>query len=169
MVLRLAALALAVALCHIVRADPPPTEPARGFTLELGMGLGAMKFGESSDVGLGLSGGLGGFVSPNVALSLRVSGIDRGGYTGMIGPHVQVWLGDDVFIGAGGGLGFYALCNVYYGCTSGAAAGGTARVGLVATRIGMTHVSVSFEVTAMEPKATGWIQTYSLLVGGQTF
>jgi hypothetical protein len=159
--------ALVLALTAVAHADP--AEPARGFTLELGMGMGAIKFPESSTIGLGLSGGIGGFITHDVALTLRVSGIDRAGYTGLIGPHVQVWLGDDVFVGVGGGLGFYALCDVVYGCSTGDAPGGTARIGIVATRIGLTHVSMSVEATAMKPDSVGVIQTYSLLVGGQTF
>ena len=133
------------------------------------MGLGLRRIGENNDFGLGLSGGFGWFVSPSVAVSLRVAGLDRGGYTGVIGPHVQVWLGDDAFIGAGGGLGFLAICGPLAGCNAAAAAAGTARIGLVASRIGFTRLSVSLEVTAMDPKETGWVQTYALLIGGQTF
>lgn len=177
----LAKLVIVIALCKIGHAQPSLTDPLPapapaapmvgpvGGTTELAMGPGAIRVGETSITGLGLSGGFGYFVSPQVALGLRVSGIDRGGYTGMAGPHLQVWLGDDVFVGAGGGIGFYALCDVVLGCASEAAAAGTARIGLVATRIGFTRLSVSFEVIAMEPKSTGWMETYSFMVGGQTF
>jgi hypothetical protein len=59
----------------------------------------------------GLDLGAGTFVTPRVALTLRLSGgtiVESGelAYFGVLGPHAQIWVTDRVWAGAGGGLGF---------------------------------------------------------------
>ena len=103
--------------------DVDPSRPRReGFTLELGLGGAVTSVsgvpGLSGAVRPGIGGlslGLGGFVSRDLALSLRITGsqswaTNAGGDTSMIsfgavGLGVQYYVTDRVFAGASAGLG----------------------------------------------------------------
>lgn len=91
-----------------------------GFTLLLNMGVGwqTNEFADETATGLGgLNLGIGGFVSPKLAIMFRFSGtnvtysnvgpnsVDINGISGTGGPVVQFWLNDYVNFEAGGGLG----------------------------------------------------------------
>lgn len=81
-------------------------------TFEVNAGLGIFSLYDSSITrfgGVDLGGGA--YVTPRVALTLRLAGgtiVEGGevGYFGVLGPHAQVWATDRLWIGAGGGLGF---------------------------------------------------------------
>ncbi len=70
----------------------------------------------------GLDLGVGRFVSHNVALSLRIAGVtglDNGlSYLGVLGPHAQLWLEPQGWIGAGIGVGFAIGCGGGVGCNA---------------------------------------------------
>ena len=130
--LRLLAASLAlVAVPALAAAQPassPPTapplpytvpavvEPARsGFTLELNLGLGVTMFspmegeGESRSGLSGLNLGLGGWLSPQTALTVRVTGnsFDEQGtqiVAGMLGVVLQHMVNDAVWVGGGVGI-----------------------------------------------------------------
>jgi len=103
--------------------DADPSRPRReGFTLELGLGGAVTSVsgvpGLSGAVRPGIGGlslGLGGFVTRDLALSLRITGsqswaTNAGGDTSMIsfgsvGLGAQYYLTDRVFAGASAGLG----------------------------------------------------------------
>ena len=112
----------------------PSSEPSsyvrHGFTMELGLGMS--QTGTSSDVGgrdhsgLGLaplSLGLGGFLTPRLALIGRAAGTSysredsRGNsystVNGFYGPTLQYWATDRVFLG--GGVGLAVLAADLYG------------------------------------------------------
>lgn len=114
--------------------QPPPPGPyaprpaasfRNGLTGELNLGLGFIWArngdGQESDTEValaGLSAGIGGWINPQMALTLRVAGAtystDFGTSTarfttGVIGPSLQYWLDDRLWIGGGAGLGFAAI------------------------------------------------------------
>ncbi|MEN8008271.1 MAG: hypothetical protein ABFS42_14740 [Candidatus Krumholzibacteriota bacterium] len=99
-------------------APAAPQGPDRsGFSLLLTLGLGLQKVA-SSDMETGLGGlnlGIGGFVSPDLAVMFRFSGtsvtydewygnIDF--TSGVGGPCVQYWVDDSINLEGGLGLGF---------------------------------------------------------------
>jgi hypothetical protein len=98
----------------------PPVARRSGFTMELGLGgafthVDADSRVEPAKFGLApLSFGIGGFFSRNVALTFRATGVslfqNRGGRTeqvlvGSYGPSLQIYVSENVFVGAGVGLG----------------------------------------------------------------
>jgi hypothetical protein len=112
----------------ILVEEPRPRRS--GITLEASLGVSVTRFDpaddgyESSPESVsrnGISGlnlGIGGFVSPTTALTLRIAGTtftetsyygDTTFVAGFAGPAVQTWLGDRAFIGAGVGVGFLAI------------------------------------------------------------
>jgi hypothetical protein len=106
------------ALSQIVEtpvAKSAPQGPDRsGFTLLLTMGVGFQKLGDSRDWETGLGGlnlGIGGFVSPDLAVMFRLSGttVQYGIYdivSGVGGPGVQYWVSDSFNLEGALGLGF---------------------------------------------------------------
>lgn len=101
-------------------ATATPVPRRSGFTFELGLGgsfthVDADPRVEGAKFGLApLSFGIGGFLSRNVALTFRATGAslfqNRGGTTeqvlvGSYGPSLQIYVAENVFIGAGAGLG----------------------------------------------------------------
>ncbi len=95
-----------------------------GLTLELGIGASVMALDNApaeaarDNVGLApLSLGIGGFLSPDVALTFRMTGTssfrDRGAgleqtVLGFYGPSLQYFVSDDLFVSGGVGLGLLA-------------------------------------------------------------
>lgn len=106
-------------------APRPAASFRNGLTGELNLGLGFIWArngdGQESDTEValaGLSAGIGGWINPQMALTLRVAGAtystDFGPSTarfttGVIGPSLQYWLDDRLWIGGGAGLGFAAI------------------------------------------------------------
>jgi hypothetical protein len=102
--------------------DTPPRPRRAGFTLEGSLGLGVTRVagGDDAEHFIGLSGlnvGIGGFIGPQTALTLRIAGgtfsSDRFGpelryTTGFGGPAVQHYVTDRLFVGGGLGLGVFA-------------------------------------------------------------
>lgn len=129
----------------------------RGVAFEIGIGLGLMS--ATSDTGssgsafglAGISAGLGGYLSENVALTLRISGgtvSENGERLGQYfaGPALQRWLSDTVWVGGGVGLGVAQLIS------SGATVidtdlGFSARIGANLTGRSLHSINLSAEYT----------------------
>jgi hypothetical protein len=103
---------------------PQPTGPQRdGITVGVDIGLGMTHvslgdFGSDSEGGLsGLNLSLGGFLSPSMAIILRVSGTTFGEFgadqsiSGFLGGAVQAWVGPKFFVGGGAGIGILTCSN----------------------------------------------------------
>ena len=95
--------------------DPTTEAPIgrRGFTVEASLGLSVLveqalysrEIGKAPGVGLSL--GVGYFVTPSVALSLRATDFWLPGFhVGVVGPHAQIWPAPKMWLGAGLGVGF---------------------------------------------------------------
>ena len=101
-------------------AAPDPWALHRTMTFELNVGLGwmyAQADGDSdtSDLGIGgLSLGIGGWVSPQLAITGRIAGVtlsenDATLSNIFVGPSVQYWLNPNAWIGGGAGVGILRL------------------------------------------------------------
>ncbi len=106
-------------------APPSNASLRRGMTGELNLGLGFIWArngdGQESDTEValaGLSAGIGGWLNPQMALTLRVAGATYSTdsafgnarfTTGVVGPSLQYWLDDRMWIGGGAGIGFAAI------------------------------------------------------------
>jgi hypothetical protein len=96
---------------------PPPTGPERtGFTAELSLGLGYMSVapdGYDSVTKSGLSGlnvGLGGWISPKTAVTVRIAGTsftenDVQYIAGLLGITAQQMVTENAWVGGGLGIG----------------------------------------------------------------
>jgi len=123
----------------VVLAQPPPPPPGygppqpaygepqnlkNGLTFEANLGVGYIwveSEGQDSDKEVALGGlniGVGGWLNPRMALSLRVAGVtytdsegdvDLRFTTGILGPHLQYWLDDHFWLGGGAGIGVAAV------------------------------------------------------------
>jgi len=105
----------------VAQPTPPPSGGSSGSTYELGLGLGVTSVWMDSRAEV-VSGrlfnvGIGGWISPRTALTLRIAGTSfsaRGDeadvqiVSGLIGPSAQHIITDDVWIGFGAGLGVAA-------------------------------------------------------------
>jgi hypothetical protein len=91
-----------------------------GLTGELNIGIGWIRASDddssdTSDAGVaGLSLGLGGWISPNLALTARIAGVtyseDSASLTNaFFGPSLQYWVADQFWLGGGIGLGVLRL------------------------------------------------------------
>lgn len=109
-------------LVVVLLAAPAPHR--RGFTTQLGLGVGATTHGQDGrrDVHLGvapLSLGVGGFVNPRWAVMARVGGTN---YTdgpdvrmsGFYGVVAQRWVSDTVFFAFGAGLGLFGIDDLKF-------------------------------------------------------
>ena len=101
------------------RADAPPRGPERkGFTLQLELsGGGSTLFArgdgrDETEAGLGFNLGLGGFLTPRIALLGRIAtfnwGITTAGYdegaSVLMGPALQWWMHDRFYVEGGVGV-----------------------------------------------------------------
>jgi hypothetical protein len=157
----------------VVIAEPSP--PRSAATVELGIGGGVWTDG-GHDALYGLGGptfGIGSFVNPTLAVSVRMSGslyLGEGGmaYIGVLGPNLQAWLNDRAWVGGGGGLGFAIGCGE--GCDGIAGLGLDARLGYAFQPRGQRGMNLSIEVSyASFGELLGGIETVSALLGYQTF
>jgi hypothetical protein len=108
--------------------QPPPESLHNGMTVELNIGFGWIHFSadnggssasDTSDLALGgLDLGIGGWVSPHLAITGRFAGVtyseSQGGATGrltdgFVGPVAQYWIDNHLWFGGGIGLGFLAV------------------------------------------------------------
>lgn len=106
-----------------VYAQPPqPVSLHDGMTFELNLGLGwvrasANDTSDTSNLGIGgLSLGVGGWVSPKLAITGRIAGVtlsENGARLSDIffGPSAQYWIDDHFWLGGGAGLGILAVSN----------------------------------------------------------
>ncbi len=117
-----------IVLAQTVESANEPVAPQgpdrSGFTLLLTMGVGFQKLDAGRDWGTGLGGlnlGIGGFVSPNLAVLFRFSGTNvRYGepyeflgdvVSGFAGPSVQYWASDSFNFEGGLGVGVVGYEN----------------------------------------------------------
>jgi hypothetical protein len=134
----LALLSLFIPALAVAQPPPPPPGPGyygpqagqaapnhrQGLTFEANLGIGFMWVeadGEESDTEVALGGlnlGLGGWLNPKMALSLRIAGttytdsegpVDLRFTTGVVGPHLQYWIDDHIWLGGGAGIGVAAV------------------------------------------------------------
>jgi hypothetical protein len=108
-------------------------ENHKGFVLEANLGFGAMKFSVDDGMGttisdtksaLGVGFGIGGFITPQLAITLRAANVNysmdfgddgQGGtvtataYAVFVGPSVQYWIHRNFWIGGGIGLAYQHL------------------------------------------------------------
>jgi hypothetical protein len=160
-------------------AAPPPRR--LGLTIEGAVGLGLATAGGDGGSLYGLGGpalGFGGFVTPTVALSVRLSGalVSGGsgggyGYIGVLGPSAQVWFNEHVWLGGGLGLAVLAACDD--GCGTATGIGLDARLGYAFKPRGESGGNVSLETTyssfgESDGPDTG-LETVSLMIGFQSF
>jgi hypothetical protein len=105
---------------------PPPQSLHNGLTFEANLGFGWVHLStdsdsDTSDLGVaGLSLGVGGWVSPQLAITARVAGVtlsenDARLTNGFLGPSAQYWLQDRFWLGAGAGLAFLSVSDNYNG------------------------------------------------------
>jgi hypothetical protein len=156
-----------------------------GFTLEGSIGLGFTHINPAdgdyeSDTRAGLSGGnigIGGFVNPRTAITLRIAGTlfreNDTNYTAVFaGPAIQHWVGERAFIGAGFGLGLLGVSlDDEVGDDEMATESGAAfdlRVGydIVSGRRGALHLA--FELTPGLYDG-GMVTGVGFQIGGQLF
>lgn len=104
--------------------QPPPGnwQHHRGVTFEANLGFGAVHFTDSSSTGTftsdtslaGLDLGVGGWLSPNMAITARISGLNisdsqfsssSGSFiVAFFGPSLQYWTDEHLWFGGGAGL-----------------------------------------------------------------
>lgn len=166
-------LVLAVLLPSVAIAEPRPTEP-RGATFETNLGLGfvnATGNGASSRIGPAyqLHAGLGGWVGPRLALTLRaaVSTIAPEPITDglvmaanvrrthlFLGPSLQYWIDDHFWLGGGVGMAKYFMGSDTDGLSG---LGVDLRAGYSFANHGTSTLNVSLEVTPGFYKGGGGI------------
>lgn len=98
--------------CQALRLKPIVEPETSAGTSEISVGLGVFSIAGISQTRFGgLDLGVGGFVSPRLALTARLAGgtiieSDVVAYVGVLGPNAQYWLDDHIWLGGGLGLGF---------------------------------------------------------------
>ena len=117
---RIIALSLVVIAVTAGSAAAQSAPNREGFTLLVNLGIGVQHDAGLEETGGGLAGanlGLGGFVTPNLAIMGRYSGTnalydepfdDLWQISGVWGPTVQYWPNDRVNVEAGAGVGVWA-------------------------------------------------------------
>ena len=153
---------------------PPPTGPSyyqqpvenrHGMTFEANIGVGyiwAEVEGQESDKEIALGGlnlGVGGWLNPRMALTLRAAGVtyteSEGGIdlrftTAVLGPHLQYWVDDHFWVGGGAGLGVAAVSVEFDGQSESDSETGFGldlRVGYTFSTTSENTWNVSFELT----------------------
>ena len=153
---------------HLVAASTDE-KPARslGGTGEFAFGFGQWRGGGDSINGWAPNFGVGGFVSPHIALSFRVAGVavvdGAVGWVGVMGPHAQLWLGDQVWTGFGFGVALAGACGPGF-CGGAQSTGIDARFGFAFKPRGQAAANLAVELTTFEG-----FQTLSFLLGYQSF
>jgi hypothetical protein len=97
-----------------------PSGRGSGATFEANLGLGWLRVAPEEGMAVtetalgGLNVGIGGWLSSNAALTLRIAGAtysEEGGSitSGFVGGALQLWANDHIWAGGGVGLGFVAV------------------------------------------------------------
>jgi hypothetical protein len=140
-------------------AAPPAAPGARtGATVELNIGLGVLHAsadGGNSDTETGLAGinlGIGGWAAPNLAISGRIAGVvifPEGGQivAGFVGPSLQYWIDNNLWIGGGAGLSITQLKADSGETASENAFGLNLRAGYTFTSNTLSTFNISVEAT----------------------
>ena len=125
--LTVAALVLAPATAF-AQPTAAPARPHAGLTFEANLGFGFLRIsgdGDSQSEGsiAGLDLGIGGFLNPRMALTLRIAGVtyvaDGGQITqAFLGPSLQYWATPNVWLGGGIGLGVVQIKSDFGGSDS---------------------------------------------------
>lgn len=140
-----------LALSFYCKPTATSWEHAYGWTFEAGTGVSAISttLGGNAIAPSG-SMGIGKFVSPGLALSLRFASTidsDELGLGGVLAPHAQAWLGDHAFAGAGIGVAVGAECDTE--CDAGAGGLGVdARLGYALRKRGESGMTIALEGTS---------------------
>lgn len=108
---------------------PPPRPLRDGMTFEIGLGIGWLQAddnstSDTSDAGVAFNLGLGGWFNKNMAVTGRLAStsvtIGDDGYGGditmhamFLGPSLQYWVDDGLFIRAGAGLAIAGVSSTY--------------------------------------------------------
>jgi hypothetical protein len=106
-------------------SQPAPSEPDpwafhHGFTFDASLGLGSI--GYSNSVIAGPDFGAGGWLFPQLAVTVRFAGIHVGqdgvgsSMQFFVGPALQYWVHPHFWLGAGAGYSIYRACTDDYGC-----------------------------------------------------
>lgn len=135
----------------------------RGHGVTTEFNLGVAMVSAAADNGMGLDGqtalgglnlGIGGWISPDAALTVRVAGATfttPGNVqvtSGFLGPSLQLWLGDAGWIGGGVGLAFVtASVNGSGQTTADRGYGFNVRAGVTLNRHTMHSLNLSAEYT----------------------
>jgi hypothetical protein len=160
---------------------PPPQSLRNGMTFEANLGLGWIRASanddsDTSDLGLGgLSLGLGGWVSPKVAITARIAGVtysDDGGRVtdAFFGPSLQYWVDDHFWFGGGVGLGVLAVSVDNVGDDSTTGIGFDLRAGYTFTAGSENTFNASFELNPGHFSENGSSATFTgigILLGYQ--
>jgi hypothetical protein len=161
---RLAAALLAAALLPARAAADPPAPERRGFTLELGTGVGharAIPGGYDDDTGRGVDGpalgtlalGIGAYVAPRWAILFRSAGLlfrhDRGDgprwyLNQQLGLALQHWVRPD--LGFGGGPAIVLVATSPIETRSNRAIGGSLRATWAPWRWPASALAISWEL-----------------------
>ena len=105
---------------------PPPPPLRSGLTFEANLGFGWLRVtndsrSETSDLAIaGLSLGVGGWVSPTLAITGRLASVtysenDARLTNAFLGPSAQFWVDDHFWFGAGAGLAVISVSDPYDG------------------------------------------------------
>ena len=153
---------------HVV-AQPPgePQTRSLGGTGEFGIGFGQWRASHDSITGFAPNFGVGSFVGEHVALSFRVAGVAVAdnvyGWIGVMGPHAQLWVSKQAWMGMGFGLALGGACGGG-GCGAERTTGVDVRFGFAMKPRGESSANLSVELTTFER-----ITTLSFLLGYQSF
>jgi hypothetical protein len=139
-------------------AQQPPGPRRSGFTGGLDLGLGITSVSPEQGDGdtrsglAGLNVQLGGFVSPQLALNVRISGttfnvdgVPGTFVAGFLGLNAQYWVAQKVFVGGGAGLGYFALTESDAEADTGPALNG--RVGYELWQSSSSAIHAALEIT----------------------
>jgi hypothetical protein len=144
-----------------------------GGTGEISVGFGTINFFGTSVQGIGgLNLGFGGFLTPRVALTARLSGVthyEEGGivYLGTFGPNIQGWFDDHTFVGGGVGVGLVAACADGDCAAITLKSGINLRIGYSFSKPGSTSsANLSLEYNTVDLDF-GSLSTVALLIGYQ--
>ncbi len=135
---------------------PPPTHT--GLTFEANLGFGLLRIandnGDSESEGAlgGLNLGIGGFLNPQMAVTVRASGVtyveDGGSLTqAFFGPSLQYWVTPNAWIGGGVGLGVARIVVDGFGSDSETGFALDARAGYTFNPGSKHSFNISAEIT----------------------
>lgn len=152
---------LLVPAVAVAQNNPPMMQPAppthTGLTFEANLGFGLLRVADDNDsesrgsLG-GLSLGVGGFINPKMAITVRIAGVtyveDNGTLTqAFFGPSLQYWVNDNAWVGGGVGVGIARFVVDGLGSNSETGLGLDARAGYTFNPTAKHSFNVSAEIT----------------------